>query len=151
MPQSLSQVYVHAVFHVKYSGMNVREQDLERLFAYIAGVIKQTGSEVLKVGGMPDHVHLLCSLSRNISIAQLMERVKKDSSRWIKGIDVCYGRFQWQGGYGAFSVSPSLCDRTIQYIANQAKHHHKMNFAEEYKLFLEKYGLQYDNRYLLRD
>ena len=90
-------------------------------------------------------------MSKNIALAKLLEEIKRHSSRWIKDIDNYYKTFAWQGGYGGFSVSPSLHDRTKRYIENQKKHHKKVTFQEEYLMFLNEYGIEYDEKYLWND
>ncbi|MCD7936552.1 MAG: transposase [Tannerellaceae bacterium] len=90
-------------------------------------------------------------MSKSITACKLVEEIKRNSSRWIKTKHIHYSHFAWQTGYGAFSVSPSVCQRTIEYINNQALHHRKRNFKEEYILFLKEYGIEYDEQYLWRD
>ena len=100
------------------------------------------------INGMEDHIHILCALSKNISLAKLIEKIKSSSSKWIKGKDNYYHHFAWQGGYGGFSVSPSLHDKTTQYILKQEEHHRRLTFKEEYLLSLKEYNIQYDENYL---
>ena len=101
MPQSLSKVYLHLVFHIKTISPKIRTNDLERVHAYIGQLINKTGCVNIWVGGIEDHVHILCLLSRNETISHLVEEVKRNSSRWIKTIDEQYYKnFAWQGGYG---------------------------------------------------
>ena len=129
----------------------MRTEDLERIFPYIGGIIKGIGGLPIEIGGMPDHIHILTSLPKSMSLTDFVRAVKADSSKWMKSLDSCYGNFAWQEGYGAFSVSPSLIDKTVQYLRSQAEHHRKRTFQEEYKLFLEAYGIQYDERYAFSD
>ena len=97
---------------------------------------------------MPDHVHMLVSVTKTIALADLVRTIKAESSRWLKRYSPIYNQFAWQEGYGAFSVSASLKSKVIQYIRNQEHHHEKRTFAEEFKVFLDAYGIEYDHRYL---
>jgi hypothetical protein len=90
-------------------------------------------------------------MSKNIALSKLVEEIKRHSSRWIKTLDKHYKTFAWQGGYGGFSVSPSVHDKTKQYIENQEEHHKKMKFQEEYLMFLKEYGIEYNEKYLWND
>ena len=116
MSQSLCKVYLHIVFHIKTTSPEIREEHLERLHCYMGQLVNTTGCQVLRVGGVTDHVHLLCVLSNTETIAHLVEEVKRNSSRWIKTIDDRYKHFAWQGGYAAFSVSESVLSRTLEYV-----------------------------------
>jgi REP element-mobilizing transposase RayT len=117
----------------------------------MGAIIKDNDSIPILINGVEDHVHLLCILSKNLGLAKLVEEIKRHSSRWIKTKGAYYSNFAWQGGYGGFSVSPALHDKTKAYIANQKEHHKKMSFKDEYLLFLKEYGIEYDERYLWLD
>ena len=152
MPQSLSKVYLHLVFHIKTISPQIRETDLERVHAYIGQLVNKTGCVNIWVGGIEDHVHALCLLSRNETISHLVEEIKRNSSRWIKTIDERYYKnFAWQSGYGCFSVSQSVVDKTLAYVKNQFQHHKNQSFEAEYKSFLTLYEVDYDEEYLFRD
>ena len=151
MAQSLSKLYIHLIFHIKTTSPHINEEDLERIHAFIGQLVNTTGCSVIQTGGTGDHVHILFLLSKNESISHVVEEVKRNSSRWIKTIDARYGRFEWQGGYGAFSVSQSVVDKTLEYIRNQKTHHAKHSFHDEYIGFLELYGISYDDRYVFTD
>ncbi len=152
MAQSLSKLYVHIIYHIKNnSQVIIRKQEKEKLYAYMGSIIKDNESIPIKINGVEDHVHILCVMSKNIALAKLVEEIKRHSSRWIKTIDPYYTQFAWQGGYGGFSVSPSLHDKTKRYIENQEEHHKKISFKEEYLLFLKEYGIEYDEKYLWMD
>ena len=135
MAQSLSKLFVHIIYHIKTSSVRIRKEDKSDLYAYIGAVIKSKDSIPILINGMEDHVHILCVMSKNISLAKLVEEIKGNSSRWIKTFHPYYKSFAWQGGYGGFSVSPSLHDKTKKYIENQEEHHKKMTFQEEYLFF----------------
>lgn len=150
MAQSLSQLYVHIIFHIK-GHTPIRPVDAERVHSYIAGVINNHDCIPIQINGMPDHIHILCVLSKNISLAKFVQEVKGISSHWIKNLAPHYNGFEWQKGYAGFSVSPSVHDKTVEYIRNQQSHHTKLSFKEEYLIFLKEYGIQYDERYLWSD
>ena len=151
MSQSLSKLFVHIIFHIKNPYSKIRNQEKNELYAYIGSIIKDNQSIPIIINGVEDHIHILCVMSKNIALARLVEEIKRHSSRWIKTKDRHYVGFAWQGGYGGFSVSPSLHDKTKRYIENQEEHHKKMTFKEEYLLFLKEYGMKYDQRYLWSD
>lgn len=151
MSQSLSKLYVHIIFHIKHNSCTIRKQEKQELYAYMGSIIKDNESIPILINGVEDHIHILCVISKNISLAKLVEEIKRHSSRWIKTKDAHYSQFSWQGGYGSFSVSPSLHDKTKHYIERQEEHHNKMTFKEEYLIFLKKYDIEYDERYLWND
>ena len=151
MAQSLSKIYIHLVFHVKASGPKIREEDMERVHAYVGRLIQVSGNDVVVVGGTSDHVHILFQLSKNDSVAHVAEEVKRNSSRRLKTIDEHDSWLQWQGGYGALSVSQSVVDKTIQYIKSQPEHHKRYSFREEYIEFLKQYGIEYNEKYIFEE
>ena len=151
MAQSLSKLYVHLIFHIKTTSPRICEEDLERVYSYIGQLVNNTGCNVLQVGGTEVHVHILFLLSKTESISHVVEEVKRNSSRWIKTINTYYSRFEWQGGYGAFSVSQSVVDKTLQYVRNQKTHHAKHSFNDEYIALLKLYGIKYDEQYVFTD
>ena len=151
MANTLVKMNVHIVFHVKSTGIKMRTEDLERIFSYIGGIINGIGGIPMEVGGVENHIHILATLPKDMSLSDFVRIIKTDSSRWIKKIDDYYSRFSWQVGYGAFSVSSSVVDRTANYIRNQLRHHKRRTFRDEYKLFLEAYGVEYDERYAFDD
>ncbi|MDD2284414.1 MAG: IS200/IS605 family transposase [Paludibacter sp.] len=148
MSQSLSKLYVHIVFHTK-KNQNLINQDIEKeLYAYLGGILKSTKSVPIAINGIENHIHILCIISKNISLADLLEELKRNSSRWIKSKGVDYNDFAWQGGYGGFSVSQSKVNTVKTYIENQKEHHRTVSFKEEYILFLKEYGIDYNEDYL---
>ena len=151
MATSLAKINIHLIFHVKSTSVKVREGDLPRLFAYIGGIIRSLGTTVIEVGGMPDHVHILTTLPKMMAPADFVRTIKAESSKWLKTLAPYYASFAWQEGYGAFSVSPSLLNTVVRYIRRQAEHHRRRSFREEYKMFLEAYGIEYNERYEFED
>jgi REP element-mobilizing transposase RayT len=141
-------LYVHTIFHVKNERIFIRQTDEEELYAYMGGMIKQTSSEPIMIGGTENHVHILANMSKNISLANFLEEIKKNSSRWIKTKDAHYKNFAWQGGYSGYSVSQSKVESVKKYIECQKEHHKKITFKEEYLRFLKEYGIDYNENYL---
>ena len=148
MPQSLSRVYVHITFSTKHRRKLIDDEISEELFKYLGGVCKALECNPVKIGGHRDHIHILCTLSRKITQADLLEEIKKRSSKWIKTKGDKYLNFYWQNGYGIFSVDPDETDGLIAYIENQENHHRKKTFEEEYRAFLRKYNIDFDERYV---
>jgi putative transposase len=147
MPQSLSRVLVHLVFSTKYRAPLIGPEIRPRLHAYIVGVLGNLDSPSLQTGGVDDHIHILFALSRTITLAKLVEEVKKGSSKWMKAEGGVAG-FSWQRGYGAFSIGESQVNTLIRYIRNQEEHHRKATFQKEVRAHLERYAIAYDERYV---
>ncbi len=147
MPQSLSKVLVHLIFSTKHREPLIRPEVRPRLHAYLVGILDHLKSPSLQTGGVADHVHVLFLLGRTISQADLIEELKKSSSKWMKAEGGVPG-FTWQAGYGAFSIGESQADTVIRYIQNQEGHHRKVTFQEEFRKFLERYKVAYDERYV---
>ena len=151
MASTLVKNDIHIVFHVKTTSPRIGVDLLPVLFRYIGGIINRRGGLAIEIGGMPDHIHILTALPKTMSLSDYVRDIKAVSSKWIKTQGQPYAAFEWQEGYGAFSVSPSLLNRTVNYIRAQAEHHRKRTFAEEYKMFLEAYQIEYDEKYMLSD
>ena len=148
MPQSLSKVIIHIIFSTKERAAWLDRDVRPRMHAYVATVCRDLNAEVLRVGGVADHLHIVTTLPRTISQAAMVETLKKTSSKWIKGLDSKYRQFYWQRGYGAFSVSPSQLNAVLEYVESQEEHHRTRSFQEEYRDFLRKYGVEFDERYV---
>lgn len=148
MGQSLVKNYLHIVFSTKYRQPLIQPPIESELHAYLGGICNELECQVIKVGGYTDHVHVLCMLSKKITLMKLMEVLKANSSKWIKTKGKGYENFYWQDGYGAFSVNPSQIDRVIKYIENQHAHHQKKNFQDEYRAILKKYEVEYNEKYV---
>ena len=142
---------MHIVFHTKSTSITMREEDLSRVFDYIGGVIRNINGVSIQVGGRPDHIHILASMPKTMSLAEFVRTIKSNSSKWIKTLDGYYEPFMWQKGYGAFSVSASVLDKTTKYIKNQKARHRSRTFVDEYKQFLDAYHVEYDERYAFGD
>ena len=148
MPQSLSSLLTHLVFSTKNREQWLKGDVASEIHPYLAGVLNNIDCHSIQVGGVSDHVHLFCRLSRTKSVAEVVETVKTSSSKWIKTKGREFAGFHWQSGYGAFSVSRSDSDAVIAYIRNQPEHHRKVSFQEEYRHFLVRYQIPYDERYV---
>jgi putative transposase len=149
MPQSLSQVYLHLVFAVKGHRPLIDDAIRSELYAYMAAVLRdECQSPATIIGGVEDHIHILLRLSRTVTIARVVEMVKKRSSKWIKTKGEKYRLFEWQIGYGVFSVSKSGLPEVTKYVATQREHHQKQTFKDEFVVFLNKHGIEYDERYV---
>ena len=148
MPQSLSFLLIHLVFSTKNREPFLDATVRPALHAYLATVVRNAGCHCYRVGGVVDHVHLAIQLSRTITTASLAEELKTSSSKWLKTQSSKLTSFAWQRGYGAFSVSPSDLHALNQYIDNQEEHHRTKTFQEEYRAFLKKYDLEFDECYV---
>ena len=148
MSQSLSRILVHLVFSTKNRRFSLTPALQTELHYYLAGTLDNIDCTSLQVGGVEDHVHLLLGLSRTRTIAEIVETLKTSSSKWLKTKSPALADFHWQSGYGAFSVSQSGADAAVAYIQNQAKHHLKMTFQDEYRRLLERYQIAFDERYV---
>ena len=147
MPQSLSNVLVHLVFSTKNREPFISKDIRSRLHGYIVGILNHLKSPSFQTGGVEDHIHILFTLNRTTTIAEIVEEVKKSSSKWMKS-DACVAEFAWQAGYGAFSIGESQVETVVRYIQNQEEHHRKITFQEEYRKFLERYNVTYDEKYV---
>jgi REP element-mobilizing transposase RayT len=148
MSQSLAKLYVHLVFSTKHREPALLLPLRARMHAYLAAVLKNQDSPAVKVGGTGDHVHILFRLSKNCSLAQIVEEIKTSSSKWVKTQGAALANFHWQSGYGAFSVGPAEVDSVTKYIAQQEAHHRGVSFQEEYRKLLQTHGIDFDERYL---
>lgn len=148
MGQSLVKNYLHVVFSTKHRQAMIHPPIEAELHAYLGGICNNLECHPIKVGGYTDHVHILCMLSKKIALMKLLVEVKSHSSKWIKTKGIDYANFYWQYGYGAFSVNPSETESVINYITNQKAHHLKKTFQQEYRAFLKKYQVAYDERYV---
>jgi len=151
MSQSLAHILIHLVFSTKNREPLIKVEIQEQLYAYMVGILKQHQSSSLIVNGTGDHVHLLFSLSKNKTLSDIVREVKTGSSKWIKTQPGDFQNFQWQNGYGAFSVSESNVEIVKKYIANQKKHHQKLSFKDELRQLYVKHGLRFDEEYLWVD
>lgn len=148
MPQTLVSLMVHVVFSTKHRAGLITPEIEADLFAFMAGVLKNHDSRLLAANGTANHVHLLISQSKNIALSLLIQELKKSSSRWIKTRGTKFKNFQWQDGYGAFSIGESNVPALKQYIARQKEKHQKKSFESELVEFLRKYGIEFNEKYV---
>lgn len=148
MSQSLAKITVHITFSTKGREPCLSDDVARELWPYAATVLRNIDCPSAQVGGSTDHIHILCIMPKTLTIAQLVEKLKTATSRWLKTRSDRLSRFHWQNGYAAFSVSPSHAPRVKDYIAAQAEHHQSVSFQEELRRLLEKYGVAFDERYV---
>lgn len=149
MPQSLSKVYIHIIFSTKNRYPYLSDKQIrKKLHSYLGGTLKELDCPILTTGGVADHVHVLCMLSKNLSIAKIIGDIKRSSSKWIKTKSGLLSKFAWQNGYGVFSVGQSELERVKTYILNQEEHHRKKSFQDELRAFFKKYEVEYDEKYV---
>ena len=151
MANTYTKLNLHIVFHVKSTRISMRIQDLPEVFKYIGGIINNIGGCPIAVGGISNHIHILAVMPKTMSVADFVRIIKANCSKWIKTLDEYYEPFAWQEGYGAFTVSPSLINKTIHYIENQAEHHNEESAVDEFKRLLDINEIEYDERYILND
>lgn len=148
MAQSLANILIHIIFSTKMRQPLILPDVNQELYSYMIGIARAHESKVHEIGGIEDHVHLLVSLPRTITLSKLVEEIKKGSSKWIKTQGNQYIDFAWQNGYGAFSIGQSGYENLREYIRTQKDHHKKISFQDEYRTFLNKYLIAYDEKYL---
>jgi len=148
MPQSLSSILIHLIFSTKNREPFITPAVETELHPYMAKIFRELKSPSLAINGTADHVHILFSLGRVIAIADLLEEIKTETSKWIKTKGPEFGNFHWQRGYGAFSIGQSQVEAVKKYIHGQKEHHRRTTFQEEYREFLRLYGVDYDERYV---
>ncbi|MFC1849016.1 IS200/IS605 family transposase [candidate division CSSED10-310 bacterium] len=151
MGQSLAQIYLHLIFGTKWQKPLLDPGISLELFPDMISIMRSLECPVLAVNGTDDHVHILFKLSKKIALSTAVEKVKSNSSGWIKKKDRKYTQFYWQNGYGAFSIGQSGVKDLKRYIASQREHHKVKTFKEEFLEFLKAYKLEYDEKYLWDD
>ncbi len=148
MANTFTQIYIHIVFAVQGRQNLIRKEHKEELHKYTTGIITNKGQKLIAINSMPDHTHILVGLKPDKAISDLVRDIKANSSGFINQEKWVRGKFRWQEGYGAFSYSHSQLTSVINYIRNQEKHHAKKTFKQEYLKMLEKFNVEYDDRYL---
>lgn len=150
MANTYTQIHIHVVFSVQNRDCVISNKWKDELYKYITGIVQNNHHKLLAIGGMPDHVHILFGLRPSQSLADLMQDIKGDSSKWVNEKRLVNGKFSWQEGYGAFSYGKKELPAVIDYINNQAEHHSKRSFYEEYIALLDEFDIDYDNRYIFK-
>ena len=148
MPQSLVKNYVHLIFSTKDRQDLIDKAIQDELYAYVGGICKEMECYPYAIGGVENHIHILCLLSKKVALVDLLKTVKAQSSRWIKTKGKKYQKFYWQKGYGAFSINPSEISLVKDYIYRQEEHHQKKTFKQELLYFLNKYDVPYNEKYM---
>ena len=148
MPGTFSQIYVQYVFAVKGRENSILPPFQSELYKYISGIITNKGQKALAVNGMSDHVHVLVGLKPSMRISDLIRDIKNNSTNFINENKFLRNKFSWQEGYGAFSYSQSGFGKVIEYIKNQKEHHKKKTFRQEYMVFLKKFDIPFEDKYL---
>ncbi len=148
MSQSLARIISHLTFSTKLRRPFIAPELRVDMNAYLGGILKELKSPAIEINCVADHVHVLFCLSRNHSLAKVVEEVKKGSSKWIKTRSPALSEFYWQAGYGSFSVSQSNVAAVRKYIVHQEEHHQKMTFQQEFVALLKKHHIPFDERYI---
>ena len=148
MSQSLTKLYAHLVFSTKERCPFIDDEIRERLFAYLATIVRSIDSAYVVVGGVTDHVHILFDMGKMHAPVEFVEQVIRESSKFVKTLGARYKGFYWQRGYGMFSVCPAHLADAEQYVWGQDEHHRKKTFQDEYREFLQRYGIEFDERYV---
>ncbi|MBP8128887.1 MAG: transposase [Candidatus Hydrogenedentes bacterium] len=148
MPQSLSMNLIHLIYSTKNRDACLTPAIRPNLFAYQAAILREWDSRAIVIGGVSDHLHTLLVLSKNHALCKVVEEVKRSSSKWLKTQGRSFAGFHWQNGYGAFSVSQSHVAHVRRYIEGQEEHHRAMSFQDEFRSFLRRYKVEYDERYV---
>jgi putative transposase len=148
MPQSLVKILLHVVFSTKNRAGLLTPGIENDLFAYMSGIVENNKSKLILANGTTNHVHMLISLGKSLSVSELIGDIKRDSSVWIKKQDSQFSEFHWQEGYGAFSTGQSQVDKVMKYIAEQKIHHRQKTFENEMRGFYRKYQVEFDERYV---
>lgn len=151
MANTYTQLYFHLVFAVKGRKSLIGKGWKDELYKYITGIIKNKGQKLLIINGMPDHLHLLLSTQPSCNLSDLVRDIKSNSSNWISERSFVKGKFEWQTGFGAFTVSQSGVNKVISYIKDQEIHHGSKSFIEEYKGFLKAYEIDFKPEYIFSE
>jgi len=148
MPQSLANILLHLIFSTKNRAPLIPVEIESELHPYLASICRAHHCPSHEIGGADDHIHIVCSLARTVTVSSPLEEIKSSSSKWIKTKGERYVGFSWQAGYGAFSIGQSQLDAVKTYIAGQREHHRRKTFQEEFREFLAKYRVEFDERYV---
>jgi REP element-mobilizing transposase RayT len=151
MANTYTQIYIHVVFAVEGRQSLIQPEHNDELQKYMTGIVSGQKQKLIAINNMPDHLHMLVGLRPDSSLSDLVRDVKAGSSKFINEKRWVMGRFSWQEGFGAFSYSRSQLDAVIRYIQNQQKHHARNSFREEYVTLLDKFGVEYDARYIFKN
>lgn len=148
MANTYTQLYIHVVFAVKNRQSLIHKEWKDELYKYICGTATGVKQKIYAINGVANHVHILLSISPSVALSDIIRDLKSNSSKWINGKSFVRGKFEWQEGFGAFSVSQSQLDVVIHYINNQEEHHRLKTFREEYHSLLVSYNIGFEEHYL---
>lgn len=148
MPNTYTQLYIHYVFAVQARENVITAKWEETLYKYITGIITNKGQKLMVINGMPNHVHILVGIGPSITVADLARDIKSNAAKYVNENKMVAGKFSWQEGYGAFSVSPSVVSKVVTYIENQKEHHKVLTFKDEYLELLKRSEVDYKEEYL---
>jgi len=151
MANTFTQIYLQFVFAVQDRISLIRSEWKDELYKYITGIVQNNSHKLIAINGMPNHLHVFVGYKPHQLIPDLLQDIKGGSSTWINKKGFIRGKFGWQAGYGAFSYSHSQIDSVVKYIMNQEKHHKKKTFGQEYMELLQRFNIEYDERYILKD
>jgi putative transposase len=149
MATTFANLLYHIVFSTKDRIPLIRDDVREPVYEYIGGIVRGERGVLLEIGGIPDHVHILAKFKTDIAVSMMVQKIKGKSSGWVNERPGRLERFEWQAGYGIFSVSESLVEKVQSYVRGQEKHHKRVSFKDELIALLKKHGIPYDERYLL--
>jgi REP element-mobilizing transposase RayT len=150
MANTFTQIYIQTVFAVNGRESLIRGEFKEELYKYITGIVRNNGSKLISINGMPDHIHILIGWKPSTPLPDLVRDIKSDSSNFVNENKWVHGRFNWQEGYGAFSYGHSQLDTIIRYIQNQERHHKQKSFKKEYLSFLRKFDIAFEDKYVFQ-
>jgi len=148
MPQSLAKNLIHLIFSTKNRDPLITEPVRPDLHQYAAGILHDLKSPALMINSVADHIHVLFNLHRTKSLANVVMELKRGTSIWMKEQGLEFAEFYWQNGYGAFSIGQSMVETVVKYIENQAEHHAKRPFQYEFREFLKRYDMEFDEEYV---
>ena len=145
---SFSKLTYHIIFATRYRQKTIRPELQHRLYEYIGGIVRKQKGHLIEIGGVEDHIHILANLSPVAAISDSVRDIKANSAKWMNELPERKDKFEWQKGYGAFTVSASQIESVCKYIQNQKEHHRVKSFEEEYIEFLKRHGIEFERRYL---
>jgi putative transposase len=151
MPNTYTQLYIHLIFAVKFRQSLIEKEWKDRLHKYMTGIFQNNGHKVIQINSMPDHLHVFIGFHPNQSLSSIVQNVKTESSKWVNSNKFLPGKFHWQEGFGAFTYSKSQLDNVANYIINQEEHHRKKTFRDEYREFLNSFGVDWNENYIFKE
>jgi putative transposase len=151
MANTYTQIYLQFVFAVQDRVSLIQNGWKDELYKYISGIVQNNKHKLIAINGIPNHIHIFVGYKPHQLIPDLLQDIKGSSSKWINTKGLVKGKFSWQEGYSAFSYSHSHIDKVVKYILNQEKHHKQITFREEYLELLQKFQVEYNEKYILRD